>query len=235
MTDDLESDANGFNDAAASGFTEAGTYYDSLGPWVPQAVVRDGLGVTDEALAVMRSRHRILAVEFSGQYYYPLSQFKAGGVVEGLEAVLVALSRGFQSPEAQAGWFAEAAFEGSPETRWQALRSGSEMVVQWARDDAAASSGEHESVDPPKPAPRHVIRLSDTDSILMARSEARRVLSTASGFEEVGVDFAGVEQVGQGFADEMFRVWPSQNPGVHVIPINMNEAVDFMVRRALAG
>ncbi|MGH2217295.1 STAS-like domain-containing protein [Enterococcus faecalis] len=29
---------------------------------------------------------------------------------------------------------------------------------------------------------------------------------------EVRVGFAGVEEVGQGFVDEVFHVWPSQNP-----------------------
>lgn len=102
-------------------------------------------------------------------------------------------------------------------------------------DGSAASYGEcvSESVDQPEPEPRHLVRLSDTDSVLMSRSEARRVLSGASGFAEVDVDFTGVEYVGQGFADEVFRVWPSLNPGVQVNPINMIEAVEFMVRRAL--
>jgi hypothetical protein len=32
----------------------------------------------------------------------------------------------------------------------------------------------------------------------------------------------------------MFRVWPASHPDQKVIPTNMNEAVDFMVRRGLA-
>lgn len=53
----------------------------------------------------------------------------------------------------------------------------------------------------------------------------------ALGFAEVDLDFDGVDQVGQGFADEAFRVWPSMHPEVRVTSINMGEAVQFMVRR----
>ena len=76
-----------------------------------------------------------------------------------------------------------------------------------------------------------VLRLSDVDRLLIARSEARNILVGALGFAEVDLDFEGVEQVGQGFVDEAFRVWPSQHPEVRVTPINMGEAVQFMVRR----
>jgi hypothetical protein len=46
------------------------------------------------------------------------------------------------------------------------------------------------------------------------------------------IDFRGVEAVGQGFADEVFRVWPRQHPSVEVTPENMNDPVRFMVERA---
>jgi hypothetical protein len=41
-----------------------------------------------------------------------------------------------------------------------------------------------------------------------------------------------VEGVGQGFADEVFRVWATAHPGTSLEPIHMNEAVAFMVQRA---
>jgi hypothetical protein len=52
-------------------------------------------------------------------------------------------------------------------------------------------------------------------------------------FLEVEVDFTGVESVGQGFVDELFRLWPRRHPGTKLIPTNMNEAVEFMVTRGL--
>jgi non-ribosomal peptide synthetase component F len=47
------------------------------------------------------------------------------------------------------------------------------------------------------------------------------------------VDFRGVQEVGQGFVDEVFRVWPSQHPGTLVRPVNMLGPVEAMLRRGL--
>lgn len=52
-------------------------------------------------------------------------------------------------------------------------------------------------------------------------------------FTHVTMDFTGIEEVGQGFVDEVFRVWPSQNPGTEVAPKGMVGPVEFMVRRGL--
>ena len=41
--------------------------------------------------------------------------------------------------------------------------------------------------------------------------------------------------VGQGFVDEVFRVWAREHPEVRLIPRAMNVAVEFMVRRGLSG
>lgn len=65
----------------------------------------------------------------------------------------------------------------------------------------------------------------------VSRSEAKRVMADLDDFTAVTIDFAGVNSVGQGFADEVFRVWPAQHPGVTVTPENMNDAVAFMVGR----
>jgi hypothetical protein len=51
----------------------------------------------------------------------------------------------------------------------------------------------------------------------------------------VVLDFEGVDLVGQGFADEVFRVWAQQHPDVLLIPTGMNEPVAFMVERAIRG
>jgi hypothetical protein len=51
-------------------------------------------------------------------------------------------------------------------------------------------------------------------------------------FREVVLDFTGVELIGQGFADEVFRVWQHQHPEVRLMPVNMSEPIAFMVERA---
>jgi len=53
-------------------------------------------------------------------------------------------------------------------------------------------------------------------------------------FDEVALAFEGVRAVGQGFVDELFRVWAGDHPGVRLIPRNMSPAVEHMVRREQA-
>jgi hypothetical protein len=46
------------------------------------------------------------------------------------------------------------------------------------------------------------------------------------------LDFERVELVGQGFADEVFRVWAGQHPETQLVPERMAPTVEFMVERA---
>lgn len=81
---------------------------------------------------------------------------------------------------------------------------------------------------------RPVVKLFEVGTSFVSRSEARRLLDgLAADFESVEVDFTGVNDVGQGFVDELLRVWPAAHPDKSVIPINMNAAAEFMVRRGL--
>ncbi|TFD75437.1 MerR family DNA-binding transcriptional regulator [Cryobacterium sp. Sr8] len=82
---------------------------------------------------------------------------------------------------------------------------------------------------------RPAVKLFGSGVTFVSRSEARRVMDGMTGFAEIDIDFAGVEDVGQGFIDEVLRVWPSMNAGIRVHPINMSEPVEFMVRRSLAS
>ena len=80
---------------------------------------------------------------------------------------------------------------------------------------------------------RHVVTLRDEGTHLVSRSEAKHVLEGVERFREVILDFHGVEGVGQGFADEVFRVWAQRYPEVRLRPERMAPLVEFMVRRAL--
>jgi anti-sigma regulatory factor (Ser/Thr protein kinase) len=69
---------------------------------------------------------------------------------------------------------------------------------------------------------------------LISRSEARRLLHGLEDFSEILLDFTGVTGVGQGFVDEVFRVWPNHHPGKTIRPVNLDDpAVRFMVQRGL--
>jgi len=82
---------------------------------------------------------------------------------------------------------------------------------------------------------RPVVKLFEFGLRFVSRSEARRLLDGLEAFSDIDVDFNGVEDVGQGFVDELLRVWPADHPGKRITPINMNDAVEFMVRRGLPG
>ena len=82
---------------------------------------------------------------------------------------------------------------------------------------------------------RTIVRLQETETTLMSRSQAKRLVNGLERFSEVVLDFGGVDLVGQGFADEVFRVWAKQHAEVALIPTAMSEAVAFMVERAIAG
>jgi hypothetical protein len=76
------------------------------------------------------------------------------------------------------------------------------------------------------------VRLFETGLHFVSRSEAKRLCSGLELFEEAVLDFKGVTEVGQGFCDEIFRVWANAHPGTRLVPVNMVEAVRHMVERA---
>jgi hypothetical protein len=63
----------------------------------------------------------------------------------------------------------------------------------------------------------------------MSRSEAKRLMNRFDQFLEVVLDFTGVDFIGQGFADEVFRVFSLAHPGTQIIPINCTETVAKMI------
>lgn len=67
---------------------------------------------------------------------------------------------------------------------------------------------------------------------LMSRSQAKRLMARIENFEKVFLDFRKVEEVGQAFADEVFRVFPSEHQNTDVIAVNANKAVRQMIASA---
>lgn len=70
------------------------------------------------------------------------------------------------------------------------------------------------------------------DEALVSRSQAKRLLARFDRFKKVVLDFEGVEQIGQAFADEVFRVFARAHPNVEIVPFDTNPDVDAMIRRA---
>jgi hypothetical protein len=68
---------------------------------------------------------------------------------------------------------------------------------------------------------------------LISRSQAKRLLARIDRFKNIIFDFEEVSSIGQGFADEIFRVYANKNPNLQLMPVNMNDSVEKMVKRAL--
>lgn len=64
----------------------------------------------------------------------------------------------------------------------------------------------------------------------VARSQARRILRRLDEFKEIVFDFRDIEFMGQGFADEVFRVFQNRCPEIRITAVNANSAVQGMIR-----
>ena len=62
----------------------------------------------------------------------------------------------------------------------------------------------------------------------VSRSQAKRLCARLNVFKEIELDFTGVPDMGQGFADEVFRVFQNRNPEVTITAVNMSENVGRM-------
>lgn len=70
---------------------------------------------------------------------------------------------------------------------------------------------------------------------LISRSQAKRLIFRFEKFKTVILDFDGIEEIGQAFADEVFRVFQNAHKDTKLVPINMTAAVKNMVSRAKAS
>ncbi len=75
------------------------------------------------------------------------------------------------------------------------------------------------------------IRLYTTGGVHISRSQARRVLAGLDKFKIIVMDYDKVSMIGQAFADEVYRVFQSKYPEITIENINMNESVQFMIKR----
>jgi hypothetical protein len=69
---------------------------------------------------------------------------------------------------------------------------------------------------------------------LVSRSQAKRVANRFERFKRVELDFTGVSEIGQAFADELFRVFARAHPQIRITPINTEPAVARMIRRVVS-
>lgn len=74
------------------------------------------------------------------------------------------------------------------------------------------------------------VRLAQLGSQLVSRSQGKWVVERATQFKTVVLDFEGVALVGQGFVDEVFRVFATANPQVTLKPVNLIPSVAQAVK-----
>ena len=67
---------------------------------------------------------------------------------------------------------------------------------------------------------------------LVSRSQAKRLLARVDQFKTVVFDFEGVAGIGQAFADEIFRVFAHDHPGIELVPINALPEVQQQIQSA---
>lgn len=73
------------------------------------------------------------------------------------------------------------------------------------------------------------IRVKLLRKTYVSRSEAKRLMHNLDKFSEVELDMRDVESVGQGFADEIFRVFKSAHPETRVAATNASPGVTAML------
>ncbi len=93
-----------------------------------------------------------------------------------------------------------------------------------------------EYADPDKDPSFHKTRIAvelmqHEGESLISRSQAKRLISRLDRFSEVVLDFKGVKQIGQAFADQVFRVFPNKYPSVNLKAVNTLPDVENMIKR----
>lgn len=116
--------------------------------------------------------------------------------------------------------------------------SGTQVFMQLATDSGrtakevfdAFSSGPEEYAFAKTIVPVRLAKVGDEN--LISRSQAKRLLQRVERFRCVMLDFDAVTNIGQAFADEIFRVFVDEHPEVELIAIHAAPEVQQMIRRA---
>lgn len=80
--------------------------------------------------------------------------------------------------------------------------------------------------------PVRLLEYGDDTPMVVSRSQARRLMTRFERFERIVLDFSGIDEIGQGFADELFRVFPQNHPGTILQEINCSDEVRRMIEHA---
>lgn len=77
--------------------------------------------------------------------------------------------------------------------------------------------------------------ITNDDVALESRAQARRVAARLTEFKQAELDFTGIDHIGQGFADELFRVFGRNQSQVQLVVKNASPRVNAMIELAQAA
>jgi predicted transcriptional regulator len=81
--------------------------------------------------------------------------------------------------------------------------------------------------------PVYLLEYQEDNPTFNSRSQAKRLLVRIERFQQVILDFQKIESIGQGFADEVFRVFAHQHPQCHIQYLNASPKVERMIKHVL--
>jgi len=81
--------------------------------------------------------------------------------------------------------------------------------------------------------PVKLLEYKEENPIFVSRSQAKRLYARFENFEYILLDFEGVSHIGQGFADELFRVFQNTHPSSCINYINANASIESMIKHVL--
>ena len=79
--------------------------------------------------------------------------------------------------------------------------------------------------------PVRLLEYGDEKPQVVSRSQAKRLMVRFERFQNIILDFSGIDEIGQGFADELFRVFANQHPGTKLTLMNCNKEIKKMISR----
>jgi len=81
---------------------------------------------------------------------------------------------------------------------------------------------------------RSILDLSNSyrDGDISPVAVVESCLNRVEKFDTVLLDFSGVDQIGQAFSDEIFRVFTRRNPHIKIHTVNTSVEIDKMILAA---
>ena len=77
--------------------------------------------------------------------------------------------------------------------------------------------------------PVNSLEYGDPHPTYVTRSQAKRLVARLERFGSIELDFSDIDEIGQGFADEVFRVFHIKHPNSQIIATKYNQRVGKMI------